>query len=107
MCQAHTERNSSIMIKNYVEILVEEYLAEVLAPNTEKNLALRHSPELMAEIAVLALNNTPPFYVTCKEGEVYGFSKNALAQNKADIMIEIAKAIEVVSAKLYNEIVCR
>lgn len=90
------------MIKNYVEILVEEYLAETLAPNTERNLTIRHSPDLLAEIEVTVLNNVPPFYVTGKEGEVYGFSKNALPQNKADIMIEIAKAIEVVSAKLYN-----
>ncbi|MEG0541876.1 MAG: late competence development ComFB family protein [Angelakisella sp.] len=90
------------MIKNYVEILVEEYLAETLAKNTEQNLALRHSPDLLSAIQVQALNNIPPFYVTCKEGEVYGFSKNSLPQNKADIMIEIAKAIEVVSLRMYN-----
>lgn len=90
------------MLKNYVEILVEEYLTETLAPNTERNLTIRHSPDLLAEIEMAVLNNVPPFYITCKEGEVYGFSKNALPQNKTDIMIEIAKAIEVVSSKMYN-----
>lgn len=90
------------MIKNYMEILVKEYLEEALSKNTEQNLAIRHSPESMAEIQVLVLNHVPPFYVTCKEGEVYGFSKNAIPQNKADIMIEIAKAIEVATAKMYN-----
>ncbi|MEG1942490.1 MAG: late competence development ComFB family protein, partial [Angelakisella sp.] len=73
-----------------------------LSKNTEQNLAIRHSPEMMSAIQVEVLNNIPPFYVTCKEGEVYGFSKNAIPQNKADIITSIAKAIEVVSAKRYN-----
>lgn len=89
-------------LKNYMEDLVGQALDEVLSGNSEINIAVRHSPAMRAEVMVEVLNNLKPFYVTRKEGEVYGFSHNALPQKKADIMIEIAKAIEVVSQKGYN-----
>lgn len=87
-------------LQNYMEILVEQYLMEILAPNTPRNLEMRHSPKMLAEVQVLVLNHIPPFYVTGKEGEVYGFSTAAVSQNKADIMIEITKAIEVTYNKM-------
>lgn len=87
-------------VKNYMELLVADYLDEALGKAGDKALTKIHdSPDMQAEVIAEALNHIPPFYVTCKEGEVYGFSTGAVPQNKADIMVEIAKAIEVIGKK--------
>lgn len=89
--------------RNYMEVVVEQYLTEELTHDTPANIIVRRSPHLVAEVMARALNNIRPFYVTGKVGEVYGFSAGALPQNKTDIMIEIVKAIEVLAEKGYTK----
>lgn len=90
-------------IRNYMETVVEHYLDEMLRTETEQNRAVRENDGLRAAVMAQTLNNIPPFYVTGKVGEVYGFSAGAEVQNKADIVAEIAKAIEVLTANGYNQ----
>lgn len=87
---------------NYMETLVNQYLDEALERPTEANLRIKQDKAMRTRVLVQVLNHVPPFYVTGKVGEVFGFSNAALSQNKADIMVEIAKAIEVETAKEYN-----
>ncbi|MEG1686620.1 MAG: late competence development ComFB family protein [Angelakisella sp.] len=87
-------------VKNYMELVVEELLKEILAaPHSQQ---VQHSPEFVAQVMAEALNHIRPFYVTRKEGEVYGYSAAAVSQNKADIVVEITKALAVVSEKGYT-----
>lgn len=85
-----------------MEVLVEQYLDEMLEKDTEENRIVRQSPKMRMQVMAHSLNSIPPFYVTGKVGEVYGFSSASLPQNKTDIMIEIAKAIEITVKKGYN-----
>lgn len=95
--------NTPMQPRNYMEVVVEQCLAEELARNTPANIVVRQSPQLVAAVMARVLNNVRPFYVTGKVGEVYGFSAGAVPQNKTDIMIEIVKAIEVLAEKGYTK----
>lgn len=84
------------MVWNYMESVVDEYLKEELEKYPEKYLDIICDSKKLARIKIITLNQVKPFYVTTKTGEVYGFSTYKIPQQKADIMVEIAKAIDIV-----------
>lgn len=85
------------MVKNYMEILVDEILKDSIKKN--KSFVKCGCEECIDNIKAIALNNIKPFYVTCKVGEVYGTYNNKIVQNRADIAVEISKAADIVGEK--------
>lgn len=86
------------MLKNYMEDLVEQYLADILEESAEEYASVCQCSECLLKIKMEALNNLPPFYVTCKTGEVYGaYAGIKEQQRKANTVMMIARAIKTVS----------
>ena len=80
-------------LKNYMETIVLNYLDVVLAkyPNCCKCGRCRQ------DIIMLALNHSPPKYVSSDKGNV--FTKLSLTELEKEVQVieEIAKAVEIVS----------
>ena len=88
--------------KNYMEVLVDQYLQEALEGAGYKASEFCRCPGCIARMKAEALNHLKPFYITCKEGEVYGHFGNSDLQSKANIMREIVKAIELVACSAHK-----
>lgn len=90
------------MVKNYAEVIVERTLENLLRNNPEYANVCK-CEKCLDDINAKALNNIRPFYVTGKLGEVY-YEYNMLdCQNKANIVIEVAKAIVQVSSNVKHD----
>lgn len=83
------------MVKNYMEILVEQYLNELLTSDPKYKDVCRCAA-CIDDIEAKALNHLPPFYVTGKKGEIFGEYHARNFQNKMDIMSAIVAAIEFI-----------
>lgn len=90
-----------IMVKNYMEILVDECLPEVLE-DEEKYGEVCKCSSCIAAIKAEVLNAMPPFYVTCKTGEVYGQYSLKVQQKRADMLAEITRAVEKVRVSAHK-----
>lgn len=90
------------MIKNYNEILVEQYLHELLEGDSKYEGTCR-CEECMDDVMAKALNNIRPFYVTCKRGEVFGKFRAQDYQTKSDMLQEIVKALNCVSKHAHKD----
>lgn len=91
------------MLKNYMEELVDYYVKQVIEDNHELYPSLCKCAACVAEIKAETLNHLKPFYITCKTGEVYGEYNIKEQQETADLIKEIAKAIETVHARAHRE----
>lgn len=91
------------MVRNYMEILVENYLADILK-NDERYVGMCTCQFCMDDIMAKALNNLPPFYITCKKGEIYGEYHVRAVQNKTDILSAIVSAVEFVALHSHHEV---
>ena len=84
------------MIKNYMEVLIEQVLNDILDSNKDYADVCR-CERCINDIKAKALNNIKPFYVTGKKGEIYGEYYIREFQNNTNIVMELAKAIECVN----------
>lgn len=84
------------MVKNYNEVLVDQYLKELLDEDPKYKDVCR-CEQCVDDMKAMALNRLKPFYVTGQRGEVYGEYRNQVLQNKTDLILEIVKAVEFVS----------
>lgn len=82
------------MVKNYMEDLVENALAEIIEnyPNMCK------CKKCMDDIMAKSLNQLQPLYFSEDRGNVYSKLNSLESQFKTDILTELVKAIEVVTA---------
>ena len=79
--------------KNYMEVIVENKLDEILAkyPNCCKCDSCR------MDIAVLALNNLKPKYVSTVKGQIFARIDSMNSQYEVEVIRQIAEAIEKVA----------
>ena len=87
------------MIKNYMEIVVDEMLPEVL---DERELAC-NCEYCVEDIKAIALNNLKPMYVVTKKGILYTKLNEFSIQFRADVTKELVTAIEMVKNKPRHE----
>lgn len=85
--------------KNYMEIIVEQKLDEVLAqyPNVCK------CDNCKLDIAVLALNNLKPRYISTDKGQLFTRIKEMDTQAEIEVIHQIAAAVEKVSSHPNHE----
>ena len=79
--------------KNYMEVIVENKLDEIMSqyPNCCKCDSCR------MDIAVLALNNLKPKYVSTVKGQIFARIDSMNAQYEVEVIRQIANAIEKVA----------
>jgi len=85
------------LIKNYMEVLVDQILTDLLMNNKDYSHVCR-CESCRNDIKAKALNNIKPFYVTGKKGEIYGEYFIREFQNNTNIIMEVVKAIECVNS---------
>ncbi len=80
--------------KNYMEVIVEEKMDEVLAqyPQCCKCEQCRH------DIAVIALNNLHPRYVSTEKGQLFARIQEMNSQSEIEVLRQLMTAVEIVSA---------
>lgn len=81
-----------VMLRNYMEILVEDALDKVLKsyPDCCRCKVCR------MDIQAIALNNLKPMYYVTTEGEAYNKVNLLEAQFKLTILQEIIRGVEIV-----------
>ena len=81
------------MVKNYMEILVENQLTNLLKKYTDICTCER----CIADIKAKTLNQLKPLYFVLEQGNVYAKLNNLESQFKTDIITELVKAIDIIS----------
>ena len=80
------------MVKNYMEIIVEDVLDGIL----EKSDLKCKCQMCKDDIQAITLNNLKPIYVSTEQGELYTRLNEFSVQFKADVIQEILCSIEKV-----------
>ena len=85
--------------KNYMEVVVEEKMDEVLAqyPDCCKCETCRH------DIAVIALNHLRPRYVSTEKGKIFARIQEMNSQSEVEVIQELIQAVEKVRAHPHHE----
>lgn len=81
------------MVKNYMEVLVENQLQRLLKNYNDICTCERCISDIMAK----ALNQLKPLYFVLEQGNVYAKLNNLESQFKTDIVTELVKSIEIIS----------
>lgn len=89
-----------VMLKNYMEIIVDIILPGVL----EKYNNICKCERCINDIKALALNNLKPHYVATEKGQVYTKVNELEIQFRADTISALVSAIEKVSKNLRHNI---
>ncbi|NBG89385.1 late competence development ComFB family protein [Isachenkonia alkalipeptolytica] len=83
------------MIKNYMEILVEEHLSEVIKDQEH----IQNCEKCQEDVQAIALNNLKPMYVVTEKGSLYAKVNEFSLQFKSDVLRELIRAAEKVTEK--------
>ena len=81
------------MVKNYMEILVEEHLPEVL--KDQEHIA--NCKKCQEDVQAIALNSLKPLYVVTAKGSLYAKLNEFSIQFQSDVLRELIRAVEKVS----------
>lgn len=84
------------MIINYTEKVVSEYLDKVLSDSVYSSVC--RCEQCRDDIMAKVLNNMKPFYITTKTGEVFAEYSKLEVQHQAELIKEVIRAIQFVSA---------
>lgn len=84
------------MIINYTEKVVSEYLDKVLSNSVYSSVC--RCEQCRDDIMAKVLNNMKPFYITTKTGEVFAEYSKLEVQHQAELIKEVIRAIQFVSA---------
>lgn len=86
------------MIKNYMEILVDEIIGEVM-----KDYDICKCDDCIHNIKSIALNNLPPMYFLSNvdESQKKAFLLNR--QKRIAVLAKVAEAIKIVSTNCHDE----
>jgi len=90
-----------LILTNVMEHLVLETIEEVFASEHARDMC--HCERCRLDIAAIVLNSLPPTYVVTYEGEVRKRTYALAVQYKADIVREIARAMETVTTHAHHE----
>ncbi|WP_300381279.1 late competence development ComFB family protein [Clostridium sp.] len=81
------------MLKNYIEVIVDNLLATIL--NEYDNIC--KCQRCINDIKAITLNNVKPCYVATEKGYTYAKINELEPQFKTTIISEITKSIDIVS----------
>ncbi|AEF94221.1 Late competence development protein ComFB [Desulfotomaculum nigrificans CO-1-SRB] len=86
------------MIRNYIELTVEETVDDVIQKYKEKNPNTCTCARCRLDTMAIALNNLPTRYVVTNEGEIYTKVAMDLVGGRAQIVAAILNAIKIVQS---------
>lgn len=89
--------NDEFKLKNYMENVVFRLLEEIIQ---DKEICKCKRCKL--DIASIALNNLPTKYVVTEQGEVYAKAEMLSEQFRTNVIVELLKAIEIVSSRPHH-----
>lgn len=81
-------------LKNCTEVIVTERLERML----EEEKGICTCEKCKMDMLTYALNQLPPRYVSCQQGEIFSKIDGLNSQYIADILRTLVKAIKLVSA---------
>ena len=87
------------MVKNYMEVLVEEHLSDVIKEEEH----IKDCKKCQEDIQAIALSNLKPMYVVTEKGNLYAKLNEFSLQFKSDVLRELVRALEKVSEKPQHE----
>lgn len=85
------------MIRNFIELAVEEMLDEVIKQYASKNPGICNCQRCRLDVMALALNNLPTRYVVTDEGGIYTKVSMELIGGRAQVVAAITNAIQIVN----------
>lgn len=85
-----------LVIKNYMEQVIEEELPNLLKDYVVKNQDVCMCEKCQSDLKCIALNNLKPAYFTTELGSVYLKSENLNPQYHTDVISELTKAADIV-----------
>ncbi|GAQ26116.1 MULTISPECIES: competence protein ComFB [Tepidanaerobacter] len=92
------EQNSEFKLKNYMEDIVALLLEELM-----RDRDICKCEHCRLDIMAIALNNLPTKYVVTKKGEVYAKTDLLNRQYRTDVIIQLLKAMDIVSRNPHHE----
>lgn len=88
-----------MQMRNAMEIVVRANLAEILQQQEKYGVeGICTCERCQLDIMALALNNLPPRYVVCDQGEAYVRTSALDQQFKVDTLFAVLNALRVVHA---------
>ena len=87
------------MVKNYMEVLVEEYLSEIIKEQEH----IKDCSKCQEDVKAIALNHLKPMYVVTEKGSLYAKLNEFSLQFKSDVLRELIRASEIVADKPQHE----
>ena len=87
------------MVKNYMEIIVEDLLPTML----DKYKGICKCDRCIDDIKAIALNNLKPIYVVSEKGNIYAKSNELNIQFRTDVIKELTEAVDIVSKNTRHE----
>lgn len=81
------------MLKNYMEIVVDELLPQMFYKFPDMCTCTR----CLEDIKAIALNNLKPLYIATETGLLYAKANDLLIQFNTDVIRELTTAIGIVS----------
>lgn len=85
------------MVKNFMEIVVDQVLGDLLN-KPEECLFSCSCERCIDSIKAISLNHLKPFYITTRQGEVFGTYCTKEVQNNVNVLSEILRAKQIVEA---------
>lgn len=85
--------------KNYMEVIVEKKMDEVL----EQYPDCCTCDICRRDIAVIALNNLHPRYVSTEKGKLFARIQEMNLQSEVEVLRQLMKAVEIVSAHPHHD----
>ena len=86
-------------LRNYMEDIVLQHLDMVL----DRYPTCCRCDQCRQDIAMIALNNLKPHYISTEKGELFTRINSLAAQYQVEVIGAIAKAIEIVSENPRHE----
>lgn len=87
------------MLKNYMEVVVENYLPDIL----KEYEGICKCESCIEDIKAIVLNNLKPMYVVSDKGCLYTKVNELMIQFKTDVIKEITSGIEKVSKNPHHQ----
>ena len=83
----------------YIYNTMENEVVEAVKLMTAKDNDVCKCEKCMYDISALALNNLKPHYITTHTGELFARAGHSNVTDKTQIMMEVARAVELVKSK--------
>lgn len=92
-------KKDELKLKNYMEDVVALLLDELIRDRDVCKCEL-----CRLDMMAIALNNLPPKYIVTRKGEVYAKTDLLSRQYRTDVIIQLLKAMEIVSKNPHHSI---